>query len=141
MATVTLTAEVSERNSKGDSKKVIRINLEGQHVYTRTLIMSSFGSTIDRMRDGFKAADDKGLTLEPSMKAEIRRFAETFGQPGSFFWNSANRTRRVYVSINRRPGYQPRRRPEHHSDSGDAAVAGMILGGLAGLVIGISLGD
>lgn len=139
MPTINLTAEISERNTKGDRKKIIRIMLEGQQVYTRTLIMSDFGSTIERMRDGFKAAEDKGLTLEPSMKAEIRRFAETFGQPGSFFWQSASRSRRVYVSISRS---HPRRPTRYHStDSSDAAAAGAILGGLAGLIIGVSLGS
>jgi len=140
MPTINLTAEVSERNTKGDRKKVIRINLEGQQVYTRTLIMSSFGDTIERMRDGFKAAEDRGLTLEPSMRAEIRRFAETFGRPGSFFCGSASRSRRVYVSISRN---HTSRRPTHRhssSDTSDAAAAGAILGGLAGLIIGVSLG-
>lgn len=139
MPTINLTAEINERNTKGDRKKVIRIMLEGQQVYTRTLIMSSYGSTIERMRDGFKAAEDRNLTLEPSMKAEIRRFAETFGQPGSFFWSSAPRHRRVYVSISRHNA--PRRPHRQSSNDGDAAAAGLLLGGLAGLIIGVSLGN
>jgi hypothetical protein len=141
MATINLVAEISELRTKGDEKRVIRISMDHVHVFTRTLVLrSGFSSQIDRVRDGFKAADDQGITLEHSMKCAIRDFADSFGTSGGFFRSHAPRRKRLFVTLSR-PSRPQRYRHRPHSNSGDAAAAGLLVGSLVGLVVGVALSD